>query len=334
MDIEELKSFAQKIPSVLPERPSISFDPRWLAEFKRRLGMLKPNEPMVFLFPKNVPEAVSKIEGSFLEHREVPFHDPIKPGVLILGTATSTQGWYGHFSDVQTLFVFLKAQGLDCHETVLGTNGQPQMHYFPKGTIDRTSYAEFEVSDLNALTLPVLEAALADFASEKVLNHPKLRADLWTNAAKYYPTENPEKAIQKLLFFGLSMKFSNGIALQEIDVPSGRTDIVFEQKSALQFVRYLLELKTIRDFTHTGKKRPKKANKDWCLSGVVQAKCNGDDIQCDEALLCTYDFTKTSDAALFADIKADAAKQGVKAHLYRVLSSSANVRAARVGKKS
>jgi hypothetical protein len=290
------------------------------------------DEPIVFVFQPTSVEALLKLESEGkLTSDPLPYYAPLgTSGLFVLGNRTGAQGWRRTFSSMNPIHAFLCAhKELAFCPTLVSSGKSKVAHYYPQG-LDQTTrdnFFDLGIGGVSVLTVARLKQQLEFFATDKMLNKATNRGDIWGNSGKYWPNERAEKNIQRLLVMALQMSFQEGLVLEELPVPSGRTDVVIEQHTPPSFVRFLLELKAVRKFTFSGGSPGDQFQ--HCTDGVIQALTNGKDLEVNNAFLCAYDLRPAPDATLKTKVEQAAAPYDVEVCWYPLHSTSKLGRKAR-----
>jgi hypothetical protein len=335
MDFEALQKFAVTAEPTRPASPVLNIDPRWLQKFQTKVTEIAKDEALIFAFPERANEVLLDLERrGLLESEPLPYHEPLaKAGLFFLSPKTGGQGWHLAIGSIREAHALLCSEAKLASCPTLVSSGKSRLvHYYPEGLApaSRETYFEFDLGGISTLNVIRLKQALDFFATDKVLNKSCNRAALWAKADKHWAHERAEKNIQKLLIIALQMKFQEGLVLEEITVPSGRTDVVIEEKRESSIVRYLLELKAVRKFGSKGGDYSPQAQLDHCTDGIIQARTNGEDLKADNSFLCAYDLRPDPDTVLRTTVEAKARLLDIEVGWYPVAVSSKAGRKARL----
>lgn len=325
MNFQELSAFAEIAEPTKSKMPGASVNSQWLKKFRKKIDVIAKNESLVFVFPDGGNESLIAMEmkGDVIS-KEFPFHIPDEcSGLFILNQNTGGQGWHKAFDSMESLFAFLRLnQTLSNCPTLASTGCSDTMHFFPRGVSERDQCLEVPFGTGSSLSIESLIKNLDFFATDKILNHPRNRSLVWSKSDKYYPAERAEKNIQDLLVLVLQSNYQAGLVYDELPVPSGRTDVIVEERDGASFVRFLIELKAVRAFAHTGTSYPESTQLANCKSGIIQALANGEDLNVDMALLCAYDLRPNPADTMRETIKLSAKPYDIDVRWYKIVKSS------------
>lgn len=157
--------------------------------------------------------------------------------------------------------------------------------------------------DGSAITLDYVRNVL-DTLHQELLETPSAsesQRELWEKQGKWFPINESEKGIQKILYIALKshLLFSSLKVKQEDSSRLGRCDIILLEQDpvdASQWTHHaILELKVIKSFSHTGSGVPDSVNRTAVSDGLDQARDYRDAHACRLAALCCYDMRKKPD---------------------------------------
>ncbi len=331
MNILALSKFAEVAGPTRPDAPTSVIHPKWMQKFCAKIAAMTPELPLMFAFHKDDQEMLLKLEkAEQLKLDEMPYHSPkAHAGLFVLNNNTGGQGWYREFDSVHEMQQFVRSHPtLASYPSIVGSGKEGLAHFYPEGVAtDKLDLCvPLQIGGMSTLTLQGLKAALDDFATNKVLNHPNNRSKIWSKEKPNLPHKLAEKNIQSLLVLALQMRFMGGLVSEEITVPTGRTDVVLEERTDATFVRYLIELKAVRNFSSTGSTYKPDVQLKHCVDGILQALMNGDDLKVDQAFLCAYDTRVRPDNQLKLSIEKSAALYSVNVGWYPIHSTAKQVR--------
>ncbi|MEJ5207697.1 PD-(D/E)XK nuclease domain-containing protein [Denitratimonas sp. CY0512] len=173
------------------------------------------------------------------------------------------------------------------------------MRIYHKGMADPDEYEELSLDAAN-ITLDHLHDLLKKL-HEKFLETPtasESQRDLWEDRAKWHPVNESEKAIQKILYIALNthLMHSSLHIKQEDTTVMGRCDFILKEQDPVDSSKWthhaIIELKVLKDFTHTGSPFPASGNKKAVTEGLDQARDYRSDHACRLAALSCYDMRK------------------------------------------
>lgn len=333
MNIQDLSKFSEVAGPTRPLAPASEIHPKWMQRFCAKIDAITPDLPLMFAFHKDDQETLLKLEkAQELKLEEMPYHAPkAKAGLFLLNNNTGGQGWYREFDTTHEMQQFVRSHPtLASYPAIVGSGKEGLAHFFPEGVATEKVHMciPMQIGGMATLTLQGLKVALDDFATEKLLNHPSNRRKIWSKEKKYWPHERAEKNIQSLLVMALQMRFMGGLVSEEITVPTGRTDVVLEERTDSTFARYLIELKAVRNFSNTGSTYAPDVQLNHCIDGILQALMNGKDLKVDQAFLCAYDTRLNPGKELKASVKEAADPYAVDVCWYPVYTTAEKVRKA------
>ncbi|MDO5506325.1 MAG: PD-(D/E)XK nuclease domain-containing protein [Pseudoxanthomonas suwonensis] len=177
------------------------------------------------------------------------------------------------------------------------------MHIYRQGMANPDEFEELSLDAAN-LTLDYLHDLLKKL-HETFLVTPtasESQRDLWENRAKWHPVNESEKAVQKILYIALNthLLYSSLQIKQEDTTAMGRCDFILKEQDPVDSSKWthhaIIELKVLKDFTHTGSRFPASDNKKAVTEGLDQARDYRSDHACRLAALSCYDMRKAPDA--------------------------------------
>jgi len=335
MNLEELSKFAEVAEPTRPVDPISKIHPKWMQRFCAKIQAIDPEMPLMFAFHQDDPTQLLDLERKKeLQSDHMPYHAPkAQAGLFVLNTTnTGGQGWFRQFSSVNEMQEFVRSHpALAAYPAIVGSGKEELAHFFPEGVaVEKIELCvPMQVGGLATLNLPGLKAALDDFATPKILNHPSNRRKIWSSEKNFWPHERVEKNIQSLLVMALQMRFMGGLVSEELPVPSGRTDVVLEERpDSNTFIRYLIELKAVRGFSSGGTVYKPDSQLEHCQSGILQALMNGKDLKVDQSFLCAFDTRINPNEDLKESIGGLAKPYQVEVCWYPVYITAAAVRVA------
>ncbi|HSD16068.1 MAG TPA: hypothetical protein VLC71_02255 [Thermomonas sp.] len=173
---------------------------------------------------------------------------------------------------------------------------------YPKG-MGCPDECELVSLDGATLTLDNIHFVL-DAMHRELLETPSasdLQRDLWAAQGKWWPINESEKGIQKILHVALKshLLFSSLKIDQEHSSLMGRCDFILKEQDSIDPTIWthhaILELKVVKKFTHTGSEVSDSANKTAVSDGLDQARDYRKALSCRLAALCCYDMRKKPD---------------------------------------
>lgn len=333
MNIQDLSKFAEVTGPTRPAAPASEIHPKWMQKFCAKIDAINSELPLMFAFHKGDQETLLKLEKTQeLQLEEMPYHSPkAQAGLFVLNNNTGGQGWYREFATIQEMQQFVRSHPtLASYPAIVGSGREGLAHFYPEGvaTEKLDMCVPLQIGGMATLTLEGLKAALDDFATAKVLNHPSNRGKIWAREKNYWPHKLAEKNIQSLLVMALQMRFMGGLVSEEITVPTGRTDVVLEERTDSTFARYLIELKAVRNFSSNGSTYAPDAQLKHCIDGILQALMNGKDLKVDQAFLCAYDTRLNPSEELKSSVEQSAVPYAVDVCWYPVYTTAEKVRVA------
>jgi len=173
------------------------------------------------------------------------------------------------------------------------------MRIYRKGMADPDECEDLSLDAAN-ITLDHLHDLLKKL-HETFLETPtasESQRDLWENRAKWHPVNESEKAVQKILYIALNthLMYSSLRIKQEDTTVMGRCDFILKEQDPVDSSKWthhaIIELKVLKDFTHTGNPFPANENKKAVTEGLDQARDYRSDHACRLAALSCYDMRK------------------------------------------
>lgn len=175
-----------------------------------------------------------------------------------------------------------------------GAVSDQTLRYYPKGLAhpDECEDISFEGAHINQATI---KSAL-DRIHERSLQTPtasQLAITLWEDKENGHPTERAESAVQGIVELGLVHAMGNVRVKREETGAMGRFDLALIEHDPLDSSKTInhaiLELKIVKDFTHSGNKVSLNNNKFAVLKGTKQAWAYRNENKSRMAALCCYD---------------------------------------------
>jgi hypothetical protein len=190
------------------------------------------------------------------------------------------------------------------------------MRIYRRGMSDPDDCSEISLDAAN-VTLEYLHDLLKQL-HELFLETPttaESQRDLWEDRGKWHPVNESEKAVQKILYIALSteVRYSSLRIKQEDTTAMGRCDFLLREQDPIDSSTWInhavIELKVVKDFTHTGGQVADSVNKKAVTEGLDQARDYRADHACRLAALSCYDMRKLPDPLGAVAHEADRAKR-------------------------
>lgn len=170
--------------------------------------------------------------------------------------------------------------------------------FYPRGVANGNSArtVPLDVANLKLQHIfEVLDVAHAHFLASP-RGHRNGGIKIWQDASKFWPVDDAEKQIQKIVHVGLQMAFPTCDVRPEQEGTTGRPDLEIHVPSGSRrgpkAARAMLELKVLRSFGSTGDSVSQRKTQEWIEDGVVQAASYRDEHDFPEAALCCFDMRK------------------------------------------
>jgi len=237
------------------------------------------------------------------------------------------------FDDVTS---WLATNSFQSNPTVFVSLGRKKIHWYPEGTENEKLMQEYEVNSIDTIDELGIDGALADFHHQSLLTPNCLHGkfSMWSNASKYYPCKNLERAIQELLKISLYSRFHGSVVIAEMPSPVGRYDLMITQyATANTFVPCaVLELKAFRTFGYSKEETPSKYSKSVhqaaAIEGLDQAYEYKKEWKAKLGFLCCYDARQDASIDIMKPIQADADDKSINLRHYILYNSAKSCRTA------
>jgi hypothetical protein len=224
------------------------------------------------------------------------------------------------FGDLPTVVVDARSQGVTSHfyPEGLNTPGLEEERDLTRASIDRDSlFAAIESIYQDDLKTPDAQGEASN---------------AWASASSGYPSDKAEKFVQRVLKIGLTRAFPDFIVRPEQPQIEGRTDLEIEQQFAddpTSVTRhFILEIKVLRDVSHTGTTRYTLTDTESDISkGLAQAIAYRDGKPARDAAVCSFDMRKTYvGAEVYHSIRDVAVEKAIALWVWHLFSSSEEMR--------
>jgi len=254
-------------------------------------------------------------------------------GRLWLVSAAVVNGAYFDFDDVDDDALFrVVTDELTLGDTaaiVYDPRGAvPAVRYYPAGLADPEHYEPVPVGNADVTLRRIFEQI--DLIHNYCMVTPEAQdraGKLWEDASKWRPSRCAEDRVHMHLRIGLTTAFPTCTIRHEETSPSGRLDLLIEEKDACDPSRItrhaLLELKVLRSFHESGDPVSEQYTLGWVDCGVRQAASYQKDRGARDAALCCFDMRKEcTGEACFEHVRALAARLVVALKVWFVFASS------------
>ncbi|MHC0466303.1 hypothetical protein [Kosakonia cowanii] len=251
---------------------------------------------------------------------------------IFITTAQVQRGLYfcNDFSDMDNLAEIIENLDLLNNPCIFfnNHNGDKIVELYPNGFVnDYEDKINISASHITEETIfNVFEKAYqSSLKTPTALNNAG--CDIWEDPAKYIPSDQVEKKIQRTLYTALSTNFNcHLMPLCEVSIEDGRLDFLIiskELKGRLNS-HAVVELKALRSLTQSGKEYTENVKKEWITKGMNQVISFSNKFIPQHSILSCYDMSKDTytDDYWFSDTKDLADKNKVKQWRWRIFNSA------------
>lgn len=226
------------------------------------------------------------------------------------------KAWFGAKRLAQASSLALPATDdasvVDFLVSALGVADAPTVYYDPAdGAVLRLyPYGMGKLDECEELSLDGSSMSLSYIHNVMSSLHEELletssasesQRELWANRSKWWPINESEKGIQKILYGALKghLLFSSLQIKQEDPSNLGRCDFILREQdpcdSSVWTHHAILELKVVKSHTHTGSDVADSTNKTAVSDGLDQTRDYKTSHSCRLGALCVYDMRKKPD---------------------------------------
>jgi hypothetical protein len=287
--------------------------------------------PAVFFFAPTLQDSVESKVQPMLNMGRIPLGGKfwLLGPTSNFGREIPLESW----EDDEAVFAF--ATELNLHELpaiVLETRTEEiRLRRFPNGLKDLEHVEEVPLQ-IDELTIKEVFERIDEIhrSTLRIPQGPK-EFRLWEKPSQHWPVERVEEKIQEILRIGLQSALYSAFVKVEQPQPSGRIDLVIEERVAPStFVRHaLLELKALRSYGSTGKSVSQRMNEEWVAEGVDQVASYRNESESRAAALVCFDLRDgNTGEQCFRKVKQKAESLKIELGVWHIYASAKDARKA------
>ncbi len=209
---------------------------------------------------------------------------------------------------------------------------EKELRYYPRGLAHENHCCLFQLSGVTVSAERIF--AVIDRVWRSSLQTPRKAASfpIWATASKCMPGRRAEKTIQAILVAGFAADLLTCILRPEVDVDSGRIDIVIAEADPIdvskEICHAVVELKVLRSFSNTGHPVGESVAIDAIADGITQASEYAKDKKARVTTLCCFDMRSSHSCGdIFSkEVRASALEAAVIMGLWYLFSSAKQFR--------
>lgn len=212
------------------------------------------------------------------------------------------------------------------------SGGNSTLTYYPLGTHTDDGLVEVQLNKGHVTEAEILSVIDAVYRTELCTPDNSGPTKIWSNSSKGYPIKDAERTVQQFLRVGLAARFFWCTIHSEQPSKNGRTDleVVDDRTGEIGSITHhaVLELKVLRNYSHSGTEYQSTTNDEAVSKGVTQAYAYGNNKNTLLTMLCCFDMRTidVGDNTTFAHVQTNAASLCVKLKRWYMYRSSDHMR--------